>query len=172
MATRATRSQAYGFGYGDDAGDKGANKALTAAMKYWLIKLFQIGGEDLESDQRADLRAAQREAGSALTNEQPVKIESANPEGVQRGGKQDTISKAQLNQLFALYKDLRLDPEGLADRFETFLGIPFKLDPEGDATQQLNQAVKALSGEDAGTFISKLVDEKDGATDDQPSDGK
>ncbi|HET9614398.1 MAG TPA: ERF family protein, partial [Candidatus Limnocylindrales bacterium] len=37
-----------GFGYGDDSGDKGANKAFTAAMKYFLIKLFQIGGEDLE----------------------------------------------------------------------------------------------------------------------------
>lgn len=157
-----------GIGYGDDAGDKGANKAITAAMKYWLIKLFQIGGEDdLESDERADLRAASREAGGDLSAATPVRVEGAQVENVQRGGRQDGISKAQMNQLLALYRDLGLTPESFAERFDTYLGIPLTLDPETDTTVQLNQAVRALTGEDAGQLISKLVEEKDAATEDQ-----
>ena len=39
------------IGQGEDAGDKGANKALTAAVKYILMKTFLIPtGEDADGD--------------------------------------------------------------------------------------------------------------------------
>jgi hypothetical protein len=151
-----------GFGYGDDSGDKGANKAMTAAMKYWLLKLFQIGGEDLEDDQRADLRAANREAGS--TSDVGVKIEDANIEGIQRGGRSDKMTMTQKKQIFALYKDLELTAEGFADRIDTVLGDKLVL-PEGadevETNKVMNAYINGLNAEDAGQLISGLVDEKD-----------
>jgi hypothetical protein len=148
-----------GIGYGDDSGDKGANKALTAATKYWLIKLFQIGGEDLESDGRADERAAAREAGSAA--DKGVEVKGGQISGVARGGRSDKITKAQMTQLFALYKDLELEPAGFILRIDQILGDNLAIDEEGDVTQQLNQYVKNLSADDAGKLISGMIDEKD-----------
>ena len=45
------REIASAIGQGEDAGDKGANKALTAAVKYILMKTFLIPtGEDADGD--------------------------------------------------------------------------------------------------------------------------
>jgi len=39
------------YGEGTDRGDKSINKAMTAMMKYYLLRLFQIGsGEDADAD--------------------------------------------------------------------------------------------------------------------------
>jgi len=39
------------FGEGSDRGDKSINKAMTAMMKYFLLRVFQIGsGEDADAD--------------------------------------------------------------------------------------------------------------------------
>lgn len=39
------------FGEGSDRGDKSINKAMTAMMKYFLLRVFQIGsGEDTDAD--------------------------------------------------------------------------------------------------------------------------
>lgn len=149
----------HGFGYGDDAGDKGANKAFTAAMKYWLIKLFQIGGEDAEADAQADIRAAERQAGGAESR--GVQITPASITGVARGGQQDKVTAAQARQLMVLYQDLELTPESFAMRIDQYLGDALTLDPEGDVSAQLNRYVKGLSSDDAGKLISSLVDEKD-----------
>ena len=153
----------HGFGYGDDTGDKGANKALTAAMKYWLIKLFQIGGEDdLEADDRADERAAQRQSGAGP--QVPTVIGDAKDIGnVERGGHQDKISSAQMRQIGALTRDLELTPEGLAERFDRYLGFAIELEPDVEVSDQVKKALMALSGDDAGVLLSKLVDEKDDA---------
>lgn len=150
-----------GFGYGDDAGDKGANKAFTAAQKYFLLKLFQIGGEDdLEDDTRADARAAERMAGGSAV-ETGVVVQGANITGVARGGVSEKVTNAQIKQIGALYADLELTPDAFVKRFDDYLGIPLSVDEGADTTAQLNKALKALSGDEAGLFISRLVEEKD-----------
>ena len=152
-----------GFGYGDDSGDKGANKAMTAAMKYWLLKLFQIGGEDNEEDARADLRAANREAGSA--SDAGVQITDAKIEGIQRGGRSDKMTMTQKKQIFALYKDLDLTPESFALRIDQYVGDKLILPESGDEAalnKAMNDYLNRLGADDAGTLITGLVDEKDG----------
>lgn len=152
-----------GFGYGDDSGDKGANKAFTSALKYWLLKLFQIGGEDLENDPRADERAGGRQSGDPATQAASgtVNVEAANITGVARGGHSDKITRTQANQLMALYRDLSLTPELFVDLVDEVLGDKWSLDDDADASAQLNTYVKALSSEDAGKLISGLVEIKD-----------
>lgn len=156
-----------GFGYGDDSGDKGANKAFTAAQKYFLLKLFQIGGEDdLEDDTRADARAADRQAGGNAA-ETGVQVDGANITGVARGGMQEKISKAQKAQIFALYKDLDLTPEGFAKAIDAYLGDNLTLPDEGDVTLALNAYLNAMSADDAGKLITSLVEEKDNRVEDE-----
>lgn len=145
-----------GYGYGDDSGDKGANKALTAAMKYWLIKLFQIGGEDAESDDRADKRAAARQEGGPA-----VTIEKNEITGIARGGRSDRMTNTQKKQIFALYKDLDLTAESFTDRIDTILGDKLALPEDGDATAALNKYLDSLGADDAGKLIVALIDEKD-----------
>lgn len=148
------------IGYGDDTGDKGANKALTAAQKYFLLKLFQVGGEDdLEQDAQADLRAADRQAGSAA--DKGVVVTGAKIEGVARGGRSDTITQTQMRQIFALYKDLDLTPEAFVTRIDAYLNDNLQLPDDGDVTAALNGYLRSLSADDAGKLISALVDEKD-----------
>jgi len=64
--TGATRSFRM-VGAGQDAGDKGILKAITAAGKYACLKAFQIStgdGDDPEADTSTDRAAAEREPGS------------------------------------------------------------------------------------------------------------
>ncbi len=151
-----------GFGYGDDSGDKGANKALTAAMKYWLIKLFQIGGEDdLESDQKTDERSAERGTGSPVNVPTQVTVTGGTVEGVARGGQQSGISRAQLNALFKLYQDLNLTPQMLCEVVAEELDIPTPDLDTGDAPTLLNQMIKTFSADQAGKMITALTRMKD-----------
>lgn len=150
----------HGFGYGDDSGDKGANKAFTAALKYWLIKLFEIGGEDIESDQRADERAAGRESGASA---QPhISVQGAEITGIARGGQSDRITATQLRAIFALYKDLGLTPERFADVLEFELDRKVAgLEEAADAGPVLNTYLKALTSDQAGKIITILTEMKD-----------
>jgi len=149
-----------GMGYGDDSGDKGANKAFTAAMKYWLMKLFQIGGEDIEDDARADQRAAEREAGTHQLVAD-VKVDSAKIEGVQRGGRSDKMTATQKRQIFALYQKLELTPEGFAERIEQHLGDKLVFEENSDPTGVLNAYLNHVDADDAGKLLSALVEEND-----------
>lgn len=160
------------YGYGDDAGDKGANKALTAAEKYFLLKLFQIGGEDLEDDSRADQRAADRAAGN-----QPTMIQNGGQaQNVQRGGQQQTISATQLRVIGAVYATLREKKGWTPERFVEFIdqtlgdAIDLPEDPEQTGAA-INAYLKQLTGDDAGKLITALQDEKDKDTEDGPSGG-
>lgn len=155
-----TQISGVGIGYGDDSGDKGANKALTAAMKYWLMKLFQIGGEDNEADASADKRAAERQEGPSQ-----VKIEGKKIEGVERGGQSVRITQAQMKQLFSLYKDLALTPDAFALRIDQYLGDQLAIDDAADVTAQLNAYIKTLTADDAGKLITAMIDEKDAKRD-------
>ena len=164
-----------GFGYGDDSGDKGANKAFTAAMKYWLIKLFQIGGEDdLENDARTDERSAQRQAGTAASGPTEVKIEGAKIEGIARGGRSQATTGAQVKQALKIYKDLELTPEKFVEIIEFQMGDKVEIPDEGDVAPVFLAYFRSIEAERMGKLISALADIKDQADDDakdQAADG-
>jgi hypothetical protein len=59
-------------GQGDDGGDKGMQKACTSAEKYFLLKLFMLGGHTEDSDangedSRVDVPAAARANGGSAS---------------------------------------------------------------------------------------------------------
>lgn len=159
----------HGIGYGDDAGDKGANKALTAAEKYWLMKTFQIGGEDLEDDEQADKRAMMRQAGRDEEPEGTPAVSASNVQGIAKGGRSEKITNAQMKAIGSLYAQLREQHGWTADHMIQFIddqmGDPLEVGEDADAADVINNYLKQLSGEDAGALITKLADAKDGKFD-------
>lgn len=79
-------------GHGADTGDKGVYKAMTGAEKYFLMKTFLVGtGDDVEADEKVDQHAAAARASSG-----PATVRRGSQQGVQRGGKSDVATDAQL----------------------------------------------------------------------------
>lgn len=143
-----------GIGYGDDAGDKGANKAMTSAMKYWLMKTLQIGGEDLEDDASTDARAAERS--EAPRRDKPVKVEDSAIEGIQRGGRSDAITEAQIREVGGL---MRTNGMNAVDGIEFLARIhglePGEIDP-AVAGAKLREMLTSMTAEAAGELIQRL----------------
>lgn len=161
-----------GYGYGDDAGDKGANKAFTSAMKYWLMKLFQIGGEDdLEDDEHADRRAMDREAGGS--QDRQVRVEGANIEGIQRGGRSDRVTATQSRQIGSLLTQLREEQGWSAEKFaehvKATFGTALEIPENDDPGPVIAGYIRSLSADAAGKLITTLVEEK--GKDDDGDDG-
>lgn len=94
---------------GWDQGDKGPNKTLTGANKWFHMRTWQIGAgtkEESEGDEKTDKLAGvdQAKAGPRIAR-------GAQP-GVQRGGKSSLATKAQISEVARLVRDLDLDMEG------------------------------------------------------------
>jgi hypothetical protein len=141
------------LGYGDDSGDKGANKAYTAALKNFLIKLFEIGGEpDIEEDEGTDKRAKARES-SAPTVEKAV-IGDAEVGDVERGGKASAATDAQIARVGQYIRDLHMDPESFAAlvKKETDTTLTLGDEPWVDIKSYLEH----LSGRRIGGLIAIL----------------
>jgi hypothetical protein len=154
------RLSGHGIGYGDDEGDKGANKAFTAALKNWLIKLFEIGGEDndIEADNRTDDRYATEEDGTPVS----VTIGDSNVAGVERGGRQRGASEVQVRQVIALAREHGLGAALLAAQIKQVIGDELELEAD-TATQTILRYLQQLSSEDAGkliTALSEITDDK------------
>lgn len=75
---------------GEDKGDKSPYKAITGALKYLFISLFQIPTED---DPEKDTRTLAKK--QAFTNGNSAPQQAAKP-------KVETINKAQINELLEL----------------------------------------------------------------------
>lgn len=153
------------IGYGDDSGDKGANKAYTAALKNFFIKLFLMGGadRDIEDDPETDKRAADRDR--AVPPVQSVQVKETVVEGVRRGGRSDMATEAQLNAVSRIVAAQGLTPARLAGAIEIILGdTEVTFANWTDAKAYLS----ALSGERIGRVIESLSEE---APADEPVDG-
>ena len=140
-------------GYGDDAGDKGANKAYTAALKNFFIKLFLMGGadRDIEDDDETDRRARAREAGIAPVAQ--VEIKETVVEGVARGGRSGKATQAQVAHVSRLVKDLGItDATKFGLRLEALIGDPIEIESWGDVKSYLEQ----LAGVDIGKVVEAL----------------
>jgi len=157
------------LGYGDDSGDKGANKAFTSAFKNFCLKLFQIGGDtDLEEDEETDRRAKSRSSGSGRV--ESVTIGDATIEGVERGGKTSKATEAQITRVGQYARDLQLDAGALAGVIKRTLEIETQLGDE--PWTDIKHTLEGMAGKDIGKLIAALDDLYQTATgsgDDEPS---
>lgn len=154
------------LGYGDDSGDKGANKAYTAALKNFLMKLFEVGGDadDLEADEEADKRAKAREAGSERVRS--VDIGDAEITGVKRGGRSEKATDAQVARVGQYIRDLELTPEAFVKFVDKVLGDSLELG--SDAWGEIKGYLEGLAGADIGKLIARFDEVLNAAQDDSP----
>lgn len=146
-------------GQGDDPGDKGANKAMTGAFKYFLLKMGIIGaGSDAEADERTDHRTSGARP--------PVSVGQSNIEGVQRGGRSRNATEAQVQRIRLLAKDLGLQPAGVALIITEVLDKPIDLGTE-DPGPPLVEYLGSLDAESIGKVIQKMVEMKDDVKDEE-----
>lgn len=156
----------HGVGQGDDTSDKGANKAFSGAMKYWLLKTFLLGGEDAENDAM--------EGRSASSD---VKIEGSNIEGIQRGGRSENATDVQVQRIRQMAVELKYGPEEMNGLFEQVLENPLDL-PEDPADQgaAVRDYLNDMPSDDMGRLIrymemmtDKELAEGRGETSEDPS---
>lgn len=137
-------------GQGDDPGDKGANKAMTGAFKYFLLKLGLVGGEsDAEADTATDRRS----------HDAPMRVGPSNIQGVQRGGRSKNATEAQVKRIRILAKELDLNPYGVAIIIKEVLDQDVDLGSE-DPGPPLVEFLGSLGAEDIGKIIQKMVEMK------------
>ena len=140
-------------GYGDDSGDKGANKAYTAALKNFFIKLFEIGGEsDLESDEETDKRAGARESGARQVNE--VEIGDAQIEGIQKGGRSTRATEAQIARVGVFLRELELNAEATANLIDRILHDKITLGP--NPWNDVKDYLDGMNAEDIGALLQSM----------------
>ncbi len=177
--------EGVGIGQGDDPNDKGANKAMTGAFKFFLMKLFMVGGDaDPEADERADerslgigrsRRSRDRDDRREDRDDRPrrdeyrggggyddygdddrVDIGDSNIEGIQRGGRANLATEAQLRQVRELARDLDWKPADVT-RECARIGLD-ELELSEDPAEQGPQLVKYLESL-RSTEIGELLDE-------------
>ena len=138
-------------GQGEDPGDKGANKAMTSAFKYLLIKMAQIGGEgDAEADEATDKRHEKTEKAKVEKVSKPV-------EGVQKGGRQTAAAETQVDAISRLAKEKHLDMDGLVKVIKNKLGVELEL-PDDAASKGpfLRSFFENLTGDELTTMVQAL----------------
>lgn len=137
------------LGYGDDAGDKGANKAYTAAFKNFLIKLCMIGGEsDLEADEETDKRAADNSGSS-----RPITIsQGKGVSGVMQGGRQTQMTAPQAKAIIVEVERLGITNEQLLTAIKAITGEDVKVpDLTFKQAGEIIQALQSASPPEGGT---------------------
>jgi len=135
-------------GYGADTGDKGVYKAMTGAEKYMLMKGFLIStGDDPEADEKVDKAAAA--AGAAKG---PVKVTRGTQAGVQRGGKSDLATTAQVSEIARQSAAL-----GLTSVEEIIPVIVKIIGSEPAEGQEIREWLGGLTSEQASGIITSLA---------------
>jgi len=150
-------------GQGDDPGDKGANKAMTGAFKYLLIKMAQIGGE---GDAEADTSTDERHAGGGdrgRSRREPARVDRPTQpvEGVQKGGRQATANEPQVNRVSLLAKELGIGFDGLVNVIKNTLEVELEL-PEGEEDRRkfMRAFFDGLNAEETGKIVQRLEEAK------------
>lgn len=140
-------------GYGDDRGDKGANKAMTAALKFFLIPTFLVvSGDDAEADDRTEQRADQ------MSNDRPPQVQASTAQQPRRGGHSEEGTSLQVQRISELSRSLDLGSEGVAEVVERVLGVKITL-PEGEKSVQAGALARALlqmTADDLGKVVQNL----------------
>ena len=150
---------AYTVGQGDDPGDKGANKAMTGAFKYLLIKMFQIGGEtsDAEGDESTDARHEDKRTPKAKVEKPKAKVED-----VKKGGRQSGASEPQVDQVSRLAAELGIGFDGLLRVIKNQLDVELEMpDDAADQKKMMRSFFENLDAEEIGKIVSALEEAKE-----------
>jgi len=127
------------YGEGQDSGDKATYKAMTGAVKYYILKQFLIPtGDDPERDVSAETGKRQAKP----------KAEAPKPEA---DSEDQPINKAQQKMLFAFLEEHKLSPEALRGVMKGELGIESTKDIKSGDLPKLTLALAALARESAAT---------------------
>ena len=136
-------------GQGDDPGDKGANKAMTGAFKYFLLKLGLVGGgTDAEADTKTDQRAA------------GMVIGKSDIKGIARGGRSTNATEAQVRRVSMLARDLGIDAAGTALIVMEVLDREVDLGTD-DPGPALASYLATLSADDIGKIVQAMAEMKE-----------
>ncbi len=146
--------EATTVGQGDDPGDKGANKAMTGAFKYLLIKMALIGGEgDAEADEATDKRHAAPQKAAAARVEAPA----APVTGVQKGGRQQGANEPQVDTVSRLAAELGIGFDGLLNVIKNVLGVEVEMPPDPEDKKKMMRAFfEGLTSEEIGKIVQAL----------------
>lgn len=150
-----------GFGQGDDPGDKGANKAMTGALKYFLIKTFLIGDEaDAEADTATDERTS-APVRNAVREQRPAQVQKTDQGGeVKKGGRQQSGTEAQVMKIRLLAKELNMQAVNIGKVVEKVTGSEVVL-TEGKEGEELLTLLGSMSSKDLGEVVQRLETAKD-----------
>lgn len=160
------------MGYGDDTSDKGLYKAYTGMEKYFLFKSFLVStGDDPEADERADRRAAARDArdvevrgrggnrGGPQGGPPPQDVPEGAPRGrstTAPGGHQRSGSKPQGQILRELLGQMGIrSSEGAITLIERVMGTTIPIEGD-DKAASLAKYTGALSSQDMGKLIHDI----------------
>lgn len=145
-----------GFGQGDDPGDKGANKAMTGALKYFLIKTFLIGDEaDAEADDATDERTS-APVRNTVREQKPAQVQKTDKGGeVKKGGRQQSATEAQVMKIRLLAKELNMQAPGIGKVVEKVTGNEVILTP-GKEGEELLALLGGLSSKELGEVVKRL----------------
>lgn len=154
----------------DDKGDKGINKAVTFAVKYFLIATFLIATGDIKDDPDADAPAQDKKA---LPKKQERRVDTREPEPASNGKPPETTperkeplfqylmrnikhdrykdTKARAAAINKLMESDLLTDEGnrerLVKRVETYADLRAKGTSENDAMQEIRLQLATPDGE-------------------------
>ena len=136
------------YGDGADTGDKALPKAQSMSLKYFLLKTFLLstGTDDAEADEKVDKAAAA--AGAAKG---PVRVNKGTQAGVQRGGKSDGATRAQVSEIARKSADL-----GLTSVEEILPVIVKIIGFEPAEGQEIRDWLGTMTSQQAGDIITAL----------------
>jgi hypothetical protein len=136
-------------GHGADTGDKGIYKAMTGAEKYFLMKTFLVStGDDPEADEKVDKATAAKAATAG------PRVVRGNVAGVERGGKSEKVTEAQIKEMSRLTKEAGLNAITVIPVINKVLGTKWALDM---TAATLRSALANLSSTDGGKLITVLA---------------
>jgi hypothetical protein len=135
---------------GMDAGDKSSSKASTFSSKYFYLRQFVIGSgtkEEAEADEKTDKAVAAEAA-----KDGPVRVTRGKQAGVQRGGKSDHATTAQVSEIAKQAKNL-----GLTTVEEIIPVIAKIIGSEPAEGQEIREWLGGLTSEQASGIITSLA---------------
>jgi hypothetical protein len=139
------------IGYGADAGDRGAAKALTATLRSFLLKTLLLGtGDDPEADEDPDGRADARGGAGA-----PIR-KRGTAAGAGKGGEATGAAEGRVREVIGLAKEAGINAVDLTVLIGRVLGTKVDLGT-GDPREALLSFLVGLSAQDIGKVILALA---------------
>lgn len=152
-------------GEGGDTVDKGLYKAYTGGLKTFYMKQFQVAtGDDPEVFERTDRLAEDASRAAQGAPQRQPTVRPSNAPQPERGGRQNEVTSAQLNQVGTLSRVLEWGPREAAEAFDRIHNTAIfdtvdGLEDEKDQAHALTTFLKTKTGEDVGKLLHAMGEE-------------